>query len=686
MEENTSTTIVIDVKLDDEGVAQRLAQVNKGINELKDSNRDLRKEIKAGNDENGENSKKLAEQEARLKTLKAEQSALSGQVAKATTANRKYGDSLKEMSAKLNDMRSQYQSLSKAERESDVGKTMLKNIQDLDAAMKGADASQGLFQRNVGDYANQIAKISGLFGSAGGAASSMAGQLGLVAKGFGALGATPVIALLTALVAIIQKVATAMKGSEEQTMKWREVMAVFEPLINAMKNGLTALAGILINTVGKAIDIATAGLGKLAQAADWVGRQFGKDWGLKAKTEEMRAQAAAQRELTAAENAYIIQKRQFGVESAKIDRDVADLRAKAVDKENYTNQQRLDFLKQALDMEKARAEEEKRLAQQNLDNLKARAIQTENDAEMNDKLAEAEIAVINADTRLAESQRSMTREMNRLHSEIRQEGVAAWKEYQERQKAVREQYSELMTEIKALKPIAAKPFEEAFEAVQALDTTVSDLPDTLAPSKFEQWAAAFENNEKLITETAQGVSSAFGSMSQIYQQLADDETKSEEERAKAAKKAKAWAALQIAANSGTAIAKGIASAMDTPSFPANIGAMATTLAAVLSAIAQAKALAADTGGFETGGVIGGYHGATMGKDNTAITARTGEMVINANQQRQLFELANGNAVGSNLTASLVTALQSMPSPTVVYTELQRFGDGVAALDELSILK
>lgn len=686
MEENTSTTIVIDVKLDDEGVAQRLAQVNKGINELKDSNRDLRKEIKAGNDENGENSKKLAEQEARLKTLKAEQSALSGQVAKATTANRKYGDSLKEMSAKLNDMRSQYQSLSKAERESDVGKTMLKNIQDLDAAMKGADASQGLFQRNVGDYANQIAKISGLFGSAGGAASSMAGQLGLVAKGFGALGATPVIALLTALVAIIQKVATAMKGSEEQTMKWREVMAVFEPLINAMKNGLTALAGILINTVGKAIDLATAGLGKLAQAADWVGRQFGKDWGLKAKTEEMRAQAAAQRELTAAENAYIIQKRQFGVESAKIDRDVADLRAKAVDKENYTNQQRLDFLKQALDMEKAKAEEEKRLAQQNLDNLKARAIQTENDAEMNDKLAEAEIAVINADTRLAESQRSMTREMNRLRSEIRQEGVTAWKEYQERLKAVREQYSELMTEIKALEPKAAKPFEEAFEAVQALDTTVADLPDTFAPSKFEQWAAAFENNGKLITETAQGVSSAFGSMSQIYQQLADDETKSEEERAKAAKKAKAWAALQIAANSGTAIAKGIASAMDTPSFPANIGAMATTLAAVLSAIAQAKALAADTGGFETGGVIGGYHGATMGKDNTAITARTGEMVINANQQRQLFELANGNAVGSNLTASLVTALQSMPSPTVVYTELQRFGDGVAALDELSILK
>ena len=324
--EETSTTIVIDVQLDDEGVAQRLAQVNKGINELTESNKELKKAIKEGNDENGENSKKLAEQQARLKTLKAEQSALSGQVARSTSDNRKYGDSLKELSAKLNDMRDRYKSLSEAEREGAIGREMQRDIQQLDAQLKAADGSIGLFQRNVGDYANQVPKISGLFGSAGGAASSLTGQLGLVTKGMGALAATPLIGILTLLVTVVQKVVQAMKGSEEQTMKWREIMATFEPLIIAIKNGLTAFANILITVVGKAVDGVTTALQGLAKAADWVGRIFGADWGLTEKTEQMKAQAQAQRELTRAENEYIINKRAWGVESAKIDREVADLR------------------------------------------------------------------------------------------------------------------------------------------------------------------------------------------------------------------------------------------------------------------------------------------------------------------------------------------------------------------------
>jgi len=35
------------------------------------------------------------------------------------------------------------------------------------------------------------------------------------------------------------------------------------------------------------------------------------------------------------------------------------------------------------------------------------------------------------------------------------------------------------------------------------------------------------------------------------------------------------------------------------------------------------------------------NGASMGPDNTYIHARTGELVVNAAQQRKLFELANG---------------------------------------------
>ena len=58
--------------------------------------------------------------------------------------------------------------------------------------------------------------------------------------------------------------------------------------------------------------------------------------------------------------------------------------------------------------------------------------------------------------------------------------------------------------------------------------------------------------------------------------------------------------------------------------------------------------------FAAGGVVGGMNGASMGADNTTIAARTGEMIMNANQQRALWDILNGsgNAAGAggvNLT-------------------------------------
>ena len=169
----------------------------------------------------------------------------------------------------------------------------------------------------------------------------------------------------------------------------------------------------------------------------------------------------------------------------------------------------------------------------------------------------------------------------------------------------------------------------------------------------------------------------------MYQQMANDESKTEEERAKAARKAKAWAGIQVAANAGAAIAKGVASAVDV-GFPAAIPAMATMTATILAAIAQAKTLLAEA--HEHGGVIGGkFVGATSGSDNVLMTGRRGELVLNADQQKRLYDIANGNA-SSNLTASLVEALQAMPAPVLVYSEFQRFTDRVATLDDAAKLQ
>lgn len=218
-----------------------------------------------------------------------------------------------------------------------------------------------------------------------------------------------------------------------------------------------------------------------------------------------------------------------------------------------------------------------------------------------------------------------------------------------------------------------------------LDTTINDADfiSNNEPSFIERLATDFQNHAKDIESVSSSLQSSFGSLSSIYKQMSEDETKSEAEREAAAKKAKQWSALQIAANSGTAIAKGVAASMDNP-FPANLAALASTLAAVFAAIAQAKALAAE--GHEHGGVIGGtFTGATRGGDNIVMTGRRGELVLNADQQKRLYDIADGS-VPSNLTASLVEALRTMPAPVVEYTELQRFGNKVNILDNNAKLK
>ena len=228
-----------------------------------------------------------------------------------------------------------------------------------------------------------------------------------------------------------------------------------------------------------------------------------------------------------------------------------------------------------------------------------------------------------------------------------------------------------------------KAYDDLDVTFKKLDTTVkdADFGSNNEPSFIERLAADFENNAKDIESVSSSLQSSFGSLSSIYKQMSEDETKSEAEREAAAKKAKQWSALQIAANSGTAIAKGVAASMDKP-FPANLAALASTLAAVISAIAQSKALAK---GFETGGVIGGFRGATMGSDNTVASVRTGEMVLNANQQKTLFEIANGGAT-SSFAASLAAALQAMPAPVLVLQELNDFQSRTTSITNNQTIK
>lgn len=82
------------------------------------------------------------------------------------------------------------------------------------------------------------------------------------------------------------------------------------------------------------------------------------------------------------------------------------------------------------------------------------------------------------------------------------------------------------------------------------------------------------------------------------------------------------------------------------------------LAASTVAMGMANVAKINSQSFATGGVVGGFTGASMGMDNTTANVRTGEMVLTGQQQRQLFEVANGRGSGSDDMSSEIKALRS----------------------------
>lgn len=117
---------------------------------------------------------------------------------------------------------------------------------------------------------------------------------------------------------------------------------------------------------------------------------------------------------------------------------------------------------------------------------------------------------------------------------------------------------------------------------------------------------------------------------------------------------KAAGLTQIAIDTPVAIAKAL-----------TLGPIIGPIAATAVGIAMAAQAARLTGlAFADGGVVGGFVGATTGPDNALAYVRKGEMYLNAKQQRNLFEMANGqgrstdNSTTNFLLAELINAVKS----------------------------
>ena len=143
-----------------------------------------------------------------------------------------------------------------------------------------------------------------------------------------------------------------------------------------------------------------------------------------------------------------------------------------------------------------------------------------------------------------------------------------------------------------------------------------------------------------------------------------------------------WGANILSATANTAV--GVTQALAQGGVA---GIITGALVAAAGAVQLASIMAAKpVKHFAAGGVVGGMNGASMGADNTTIAARSGEMVMNANQQRALWDMLNGsgNAAGAggvNLTinnsaANLVTAQPQITRGQIELMIDARVNDGL----------
>lgn len=343
--------------------------------------------------------------------MHATSSSLATVTQSATGAVESYNGLVHRMAA----LKEEFRSTTDEVRRGDLGK-QIKQIND---RLKDMDALQGNYQRNVGNYANSVIDAFSKMG--GGAAQAinpirnMTGALNVMSK-------TPVIAVLGVLAQVIMKVISALHSSEEATNAMNVALSGFRAIADVSTRALQLL--------GEGVAKVTGWIGKLAAA-------------ITGTTDAMKErEGIARNEVKLAE-----QQRQTIVANAEAERAVAELRAKAADKVNYSAKERLEFLKQAGDKEKEIAKRAYEDAKLQYEITKAKNALTKSSAEEKRAEAEAYAAMLKAETNYHNQIRTINAAITTSTKEMAQEVKGAGKEVVDFKKVVADALQSMLNDI-----------------------------------------------------------------------------------------------------------------------------------------------------------------------------------------------------------------------------------------------
>lgn len=728
--------VIIAVDLQAEGIEGKLDAIVGQIASLKNEQRELNALYKAGAVDEELYIKKSKDLSLQLGVLQRQQTNLTAAVQTSRKTNADYSDSLDGMRAKLNDMQKAYATLTKAQRESAEGKEFLRAIAEQDKAVKGLEQSIGDARRSVGDYEGAIKRSVPLLGNLSNKADEAKGLFEALGKGGSAALTAIAIGLKGALVAALKFIATpigaviaavgvaalglaksfgklseAFKKNDEAGTAWAKLMSSFQPIGDAISRMFDKMA----SAIGRVAD----------RFADWIGKQND-------------AVKAAQDLVVAVDNLEQAE-RDYTVNSADRNKQIAELRAKATQTEKYSAEERIAALNEAMELEKQNLADQKTIAAERLRILEETAKkESDTSDETANKIAQARAALYQAEEQYYSGTRRLLAQLNSAEKEVAAEREArqkaaleeAFRIYDEETKRakllndslqslanVEEERARIQLETEQELARLRKEAESYVEEEEEVDVpSVEDIVrerfgidegaiayyNELLESGMNGLQAFDKMQEYVAKRGAENFAAMAGSLSKSFNDIAGLLNEYGENSENAAKASKAFALAgiiagqaQSIANTALSVSEAVAGATAAaaatgPAAPftlgvyisAMVGAVLAQLVSTASAFLEAKnLLSSDAGAFEQGGIVDGtsYTG-----DKLTARVNSREMILTQQQQARLFEIANNPAaVGGIDYEALAAAMAAQPAPVVVYKELRDFESKVVTYNEIA---
>lgn len=406
--------LVLDVNFNGERAVQSLARLQAELQTLKDNQAKANKAIKEGNQLTEEQAADYAVTAQRIAETKTAINAASSAIQEANKSTQANNGSIASMRQELSHLTKQYDSLSAEQRNNaDIGGALKSRINELTDELKGLESATGRNQRNVGNYTQSILDATKGMGGLGKGVQGAVQPFSNLDNGMKAMAANPWMALISVAVTIVLKLTEAFKKNGAAMESLNKVFGIFSGI------------GVIVD---KLIDKIAGGVAKLADGMINLAKRLGivneeMETGLNLAQEQLRLAEAS---------------RKVRMEEADTQAEIAELRERASDRENYSLQERIDALNEAQEKENAIAKEREAIAKREYELAKAVADQANSSQEDLDKVADAYVKWQNEIANTANANRQLNKQINAISKEAEREAEQRAKEQAQKAKSAKE--------------------------------------------------------------------------------------------------------------------------------------------------------------------------------------------------------------------------------------------------------